>query len=183
MQALKRYLKVMRKPSITRMLICLLACLFVNMKPLQTETAPEYQVKAVFLFNFTQFIEWPATSFNSADSPLVIGILGKDPFGNFINETIQGESVNGHPLTVKRFENVQEIQTCHVLFISETDKDNLKKIFGALEKKNILTVGDANNFARYGGMIRFITEDRKTRLRINLDATKQANLVISSKLL
>src|SRR5688572_25985571 len=60
----------------------------------------EQEVKAVFLFNFVQFVEWPQEAFPENQTPLVIGILGKDPFGKFLDETVKGEVINGHPLSV-----------------------------------------------------------------------------------
>lgn len=152
--------------------------------PVQTKvTSPEYQVKAVFLFNFTQFVEWPEKIFSADNEPLVIGILGDDPFGAFLDETIKGESVNGHPLKVQRFTKLDQLTTCHVLFISQTEKNQVKSILLGLERKSILTVSDINNFAKQGGMIRFVTESNKTRIRINLEAAKKEGLTISSKLL
>jgi hypothetical protein len=145
----------------------------------------EYQVKAVFLYNFTQFVEWPSTAFPEANTPFVIGILGKDPFGTYLDETVQGEKVNEHPLVVQRFDNVTDIKLCHILFISVSEKNQLRDILEILrsQKQNILTVGDAPNFAKQGGIVRFFTEENKTRIRINLEAAREADLTISSKLL
>src|SRR6266702_4256829 len=74
----------------------------------------EYQVKAVFLFNFTQFVEWPAGAFARVNTPLVIGVLGDDPFGAYLDETVRGETANGRPLVVVRYRRVQEIGDCQV---------------------------------------------------------------------
>lgn len=149
----------------------------------QPATAKEYQIKAVFLFNFTQFVEWPAKAFPEAGSPLVIGVLGEDPFGACLNEIVSGEKVNNRPLGVQRYRRVEEIGTCHVLFIAASEADRLEQILASLKGRNILTVGDVESFANRGGMIRFVTEKNKTRLKINLEAAKAANLTISSKLL
>lgn len=149
----------------------------------QQGALPEYQVKAVFLYNFAQFVEWPAKAFPETNAPLVIGILGDDPFGNYLDETVKGEKVNEHPLDVKRFRSVSEIKTCHILFITTSEKDKLKGIFEGLQSRNILTVSDVPNFTKQGGMVKFFTEKSKTRIRINLEATKTADLTISSKLL
>lgn len=150
---------------------------------LQPKISHEYQVKAVFLFNFSQFVEWPQESLPTPATPLVIGVLGKDPFGSFLDQTIDGEQVNGHPLTIKRFTKIQDVTTCHILFISDSERNRLADILKTTKGKSILTVSDVNNFAKQGGMIRFLTEDRKTRLRINLEAVKESNLTVSSKLL
>lgn len=146
-------------------------------------TTPEYQLKAVFLFNFTQFVEWPPQAFTDTNSPLVIGVLGNDPFGSYLDETVRGETINGRPLTVQRYNTAEEIKHCHVLFISRSEAARLPQIFASLKGRSILTVGDADNFSRDGGMIRFATVANKIRLRIALEAAKAANLSISSKLL
>jgi hypothetical protein len=143
----------------------------------------EYQVKAVFLFNFTQFVEWPASAFGDASSPIIIGVLGTDPFGAALEETIQGETVNGRSLVIRRFASVEEIDDCHVLFINLPGKQDLTAVLEQMRQRNVLTVSDAKEFAHAGGVIELLTIDNKIRLQINLDAAKLANLTISSKLL
>jgi len=142
----------------------------------------EYQVKAAFLYNFSQFIEWPAGALPGSQ-PLVIGVLGEDPFGGYLDELVRGERVGNHPLVVRRFRQVGEIRTCHILFVSQSEANRLDQIVQYLKGRNILTVGDIENFALRGGMIRFVTENNKIRFRINLEAARGANLTISSKLL
>jgi hypothetical protein len=152
--------------------------------PLQAPAdTPEYQVKAVFLFNFAQFVDWPPQAFPEAQTPLIIGVLGNDPFGSYLDETVRGEKVNTHPLVVRRYRRVEEIDTCHVLFISQSEANRLEQILNRLKGRNILTVGDANGFANRGGIIQFVTENNKIRMRINLGTAKACNLKISSKLL
>jgi YfiR/HmsC-like len=148
-----------------------------------TPPSREYQVKAVFLFNFTQFVEWPAEAFADPTAPLVIGVLGEDPFGAFLDETVRGERANGRPLLVERFRRVQEIGNCQVLFISRSESDRLGEILASLAGKPILTVSDIEGFAPRGGVIRLVTVGGKIRLRINLDSARVAKLTISSKLL
>jgi hypothetical protein len=149
----------------------------------QAALSREYQVKAVFLFNFAQFVEWPSPALPEAKAPLVIGVLGEDPFGAYLDETVRGETVNNRPLVVRRFRSVNEIDTCHVLFISRSEADRLEQIVASLKGRSILTVGDTDGFAKRGVMIRFMTVDNKIRLRINLERANAANLKISSKLL
>ncbi len=149
----------------------------------QSSPAPEYRLKAVFLFNFAQFVEWPASAFPEPDSPLVIGVLGEDPFGASLDETVRGETVNDRPLTVRRFRRVEEIGGCHILFVSRPEQGRLGEILDSLKGRSVLTVSDANGFATRGGMIGFVTEENHIRLRVNLEAARAANLTISSKLL
>ena len=148
----------------------------------QTGASREYQVKAVFLFNFAQFTEWPAAAFADANSPLIIGILGADPFGAYLDETVRNERVNNRPLGIQRYQRVDEIKSCHILFISRSETDTYEQIFARLQGRSILTVGDAEGFATRG-MIRFVTEQNRIRLRVNLGAARAASLTISSKVL
>lgn len=150
----------------------------------QAPAAPtEYQVKAVFLFNFSQFVDWPPASFADARAPLVIGVLGRDPFGAMLDEIVNGETVKGRPLTVRRYQSVEQIEACHILFIDRSQDAQLDAIFAALKGRSVLTVGDYDGFMRRGGIIRFMTVGNKIRLRVHLQAAQAANLTISSKLL
>jgi hypothetical protein len=146
-------------------------------------TAPEYQLKAVFLFNFAQFVSWPAGAFAEPSAPLVIGVLGEDPFGSFLDETVRGETIEGHPLRIRRFDSLDQATDCHILYISRDELERMPAIRQALEGRGVLTVSDELGFASRGGMIRFITERNRIRLRINLVAARAAGLTLSSKLL
>jgi hypothetical protein len=143
----------------------------------------EYQVKAVFLFNFSQFVDWPAAAFADGRSPLVIGVLGDDPFGTTLDEIVRGATVNGRPLAVRRYKSVDQVDACHILFIDRSQTEQLDTVVAALKERTVLTVGDFEGFTRRGGIIRFVTVGNKIRLRVNLAAAQQANLTISSKLL
>ncbi len=152
-------------------------------QPQQPEVSQGYQVKAVFLFNFAQFVEWPSEAFPEAQSPLVIGVLGEDPFGSLLEETVSGEKSNGHPLVVAHYQTVEDIKNCHILFINLTPEKKQASILSSLKGSGILTVGDGESFTRDGGMVRFTTENNKVHLKINLNAVKADHLTISSKLL
>ena len=141
------------------------------------------QVEAVFLFNFSEFVEWPPQSFPDRRSPLVIGVLGSDPFGATRDEVVRGERVNGRALAVRRFRRIEEVTDCHILFVSQSERERLAQILHQLKGRSILTVSDMEDFARAGGMIRFVLVDNKIRLRINVEAARAAGLTISSKLL
>jgi hypothetical protein len=143
----------------------------------------EYQVKAVFLFNFSQFVEWPARAFPDAHTPLTIGVLGSDPFGADLDEVVQGETVNGRPLVVHRFNRIEDIGACHILFISSSEAPQLARILGSLKDRNVLTVSDGPGLERRGVMIGFVNDKNRIRLRINLQAAEAAGLKLSSKLL
>ncbi|HSY74834.1 MAG TPA: YfiR family protein [Dongiaceae bacterium] len=143
----------------------------------------EYPLKAVFLLNFAQFTDWPTNAFEKSDSPFVIGILGDDPFGDVLNEAVKDEQANGRKFVVERYARVEDVKNCHILFISQSETRHIGKIVDDLKGKPILTVGDIDGSAYRDVCVRFITENNKIRLRINIDSLKAANLVMSSKLL
>lgn len=151
--------------------------------PAQAEISKAYQIKAVFLFNFTQFVTWPTNAFPDTQSPFTIGVLGDDPFGGFLDETVAGEKVDGHALVVQRYHQVDEIKNCQILFISASEAARFKSIVARLRGRSILTVGDVDSFAMEGGMVRFVTEDNKIHFRVNVEAARAAGLTISSELL
>jgi len=175
-------MSILRKAVRQSFIVPLMACstFFVSA---QTTVVPEYRLKAVFLYNFTQFVEWPTNSFSSDNAPMVIGILGTDPFGSYLEETVAGEKINGHPLLVQHFNTIGEVGACQILFINVADTKEREQIIATLKGRNILTVSDAPDFLHQGGMIRFFTKQDKIKLQVNLAVTKTANLVISSKLL
>lgn len=143
----------------------------------------ERDVKAVFLFNFAQFAEWPPEVFSNPQSPIVIGVLGEDPFGRVLDDVVKGEVVRSRQLVVERFGRVDDIKTCHILFISPSENEKYEQIFARLQGRSILTVGDTEGFATRGGMIRFLTEQNRIRLRVNVGAARAAGLTVSSRLL
>jgi hypothetical protein len=152
--------------------------------PIRAQAPPtEYQVKAVFLFNFSQFVDWPATAFADGRAPLVIGVLSSDPFGAMLDEIVRGETVKGRPLTVRRYQSLDQVDNCHILFVDRSQDAQFDTIVAALKDRSVLTVGDFEGFARRGGVIRFVTVGNRIRLRVNLAAAQAANLTISSKLL
>jgi hypothetical protein len=149
----------------------------------EPQISKEYQVKAVFLFNFAQFVAWPTNAFPEAQTPLTIGILGDDPFNEFLDDTVRGEKANGHPLAVQRFHRIEDVKDCQILFISRSENKHLERVLSATKGRNILTVGDSDGFIKHGGVIRFITVGNKIHFQVCLEAAKDADLAISSKML
>ena len=177
MRIIAKYLPAIRSISVLLLLMNNLAL------PAQTPPSREYQLKAAFLFNFAQFVEWPKGSFSTDSESFVIGISGENPFQSFLEELVAGEKVNGHPVTVRYYKPMEEIKNCHILFINQKEIKTGEQVSESLKNKNILTVSDASNFLGNGGMIRLFTKDNKIKIQINTEASKAANLVISSKLL
>jgi len=149
----------------------------------QTVSSDEYKVKAVFLYNFTRFVDWPQASFEASYDPFIIGIIGKDPFGGSIQEAVAGERIGAHSIKVVHFDDAIEIEKCHILYVGTSDQDEVRNIVSKARGKGVLTVSDIPNFIRWGGMIRFYTENNRIRLEINNTMAKEAGIKISSKLL
>jgi hypothetical protein len=148
----------------------------------QTLQAEEYAVKAAFLFNFARFTEWPAAAFASDDAPLVLCIVGTDPFGPAL-DAIEKKPVKGHPLRVDRKATEDGLSRCHVAFISRSRAGDLAEVLKPIETARVLTVSDIPDFARKGGMIGLLMEERKVRFEINVSAADRAGLKLSSQLL
>ncbi len=143
----------------------------------------EYDVKAVFLFNFAQFIDWPESAVSDTNTALVIGVLGEDPFGTILDQTISGESIRGRPLSVRRFRRLEEARGCHLVFVSRSEKGRITDIVRRLAGQGILTVGDVESFGRLGGMITFKTVNGRVQFEINVAAAEKAGFRLSAKLL
>jgi len=140
----------------------------------------EYQVKAIFLFNFAQFVDWRPTP---TEAPFVIGVLGDDPFKEFLDNTVRGEKLDARPFVVKHYRVARDAVDCQILFVSGSEARQLPAILEALKDRAVLTVSDVDDFAYRGGMVQFVTENKRIKLKINVDAARAANLTISSKLL
>jgi YfiR/HmsC-like len=143
----------------------------------------EYQVKALFLFNFTKYVDWPVEAFAETNTPITIGVYGENKFGDDLPKAVSGKSVGGRAITVRRIENTDDLGKCHILFIGGSDQKHLGEILDKIKALPVLTVGETDQFAEQGGVIHFTKKDGKVRLEINLQAAQRANLQISSKLL
>jgi hypothetical protein len=146
----------------------------------------EYLIKAGFIYNFAKLVEWPATAFAQPDSPIVIGILGDDPFGATLDKIVADKKINGRGFVVKRLKwtsGLKDVKDCNILFVSSSEKEHLDSIVDAMKSLPILTIGNGPGFARRGGIMNFTLEDNKIRFEVNVEAAKHADLTISSRLL
>jgi hypothetical protein len=142
-----------------------------------------HQVQAAFLFNFAKFVTWPDDAFQRSENSLIIGVLGEDPFGAVLEETIRDKTVMGKKLAVKRFVRIQDAVNSHILFLSSSEESHLPHILKVLEKNTVLTVSDMEQFGERGGMVAFTVEDQKVRFNVNVDAVERAGLKMGSQLL
>lgn len=144
----------------------------------------EYLIKAGFIYNFAKLMEWPSPVFPQPNSPIVIGVLGStDPFQGTLDDVLRGKLVNGHPFVVKHLKSRDDIKGCNILFVSASETAHLDELLHQIRGLPILTIGDTPGFAERGGIINFVLEDDRVRFDIDVQAAKQADLTISSRLL
>jgi hypothetical protein len=143
----------------------------------------EYHVKALFLYNFAKYVDWPTNVFSQADSPITIGVLGQNNFGDDLKSAVAGKTINGRKIIILQIENESDCGKCQILFISNSQDARVADILSKIKLLPILTVGESDSFFLQGGIIHFALKDGKVRLEINLAAARSAKVQISSKLL
>jgi len=168
---------ILKKLTLLAVACCLLAPSIARAQP------SEYQVKAAFLFNFAKFVEWPAKSFSKPSDPIVICILGQNPFDHHLSAAIQGKVWEGRAFAVQLVVNLPPKSRCQILFVNSSERQRFRSLAASLKGSGILTVGETPGFVDDGGIINLKLEDGKIRFEINVDAAEQAELSVSSKLL
>ncbi len=156
----------------------------------RSDSTPALQVKAAYLRNFTKFVKWPEHSFHDKNSPLVIGVLGSDPFERALDAAIEGHKAHGRELRIRRLSVVdgvipskEQLSGCHLLFVSESERERLPSIFERLEGTSVMSVSDVENFASSGGVAEFVLIDANIKFRFNRQAAESAGLRPSARLL
>jgi YfiR/HmsC-like len=163
--------------------LCLSLAMGANAQSSDSPESSEYLIKAGFIYNFAQLVQWPATAFSQEDSPIVIGILGTDPFGAIIDRVIENKKLAGRTLVVKRLKRGAAVKDCNILFVSSSEAAHLDEVIQSTKGMPILTIGETPGFAVRGGIINLTLEGNRVRFEVNIEAAKQANLNISSRLL
>jgi hypothetical protein len=148
------------------------------------DDSSEHLIKAGFVYNFVKLVEWPPSVNGQKNQPIVIGVLGNNPFATTLDRVVYGKTLDGRPFVVKRLKN-QEYSDCrcHILFVGELESARLEEIIRFQQTASALTIAESPDFARSGGMIAFVLHDGKVRFEVNVEAAKQASLTISSRLL
>jgi hypothetical protein len=146
------------------------------------------KVKAAYLLNFTKFVTWPAGAFQDDRSPIVVCIVGSDPFGPILDQTIKDKKVSGREIKIQRLPwraggGVSAMKQCHVLYVSRSLGDETGDLIVALARMPVLLIGEGAEFAKQGGALGFILEEGKIVFWANKKATDAAGLQLSSQLL
>jgi YfiR/HmsC-like len=177
-------MQMMRGNHFRLMLGLAMAVVFTIARPMRAdESAGEYKVKAAFIYNFAQFVDWPDKAFAGSDSPFVLAVVGKDPFDGILEQVVAGKLIGGRRIVVQHFDSVDQIGTCQILFVPTTEDDSLSQIIQKVHSSAVLTIGESDDFDSTGGCFRFFTEDDKMRFEVNQEAAEVAGLRVSSKLL
>lgn len=143
--------------------------------------AQEYRIKAAILYNFTKFVRWPAERLTGPE--IVLCILGSDPFGVVLDETVSGRTVHGKTFRVRRLRRAEDARLCHLVFLAHSRRDRLAQVEQKLAGTGVLIVSEARGFGRPHGMIKLVVVDRKVRFEIRAAAVENAGLEISSRLM
>ena len=149
----------------------------------QSDQPGEYDVKAAFLFNFTKFVEWPENAFVDPQAPIVIGVIGDDPFGESLVRIVAGQKAQGRGIEIVKYRYGDNLRRCHVLFISGSERQRRAPILASLQETSVLTVSDIDGFAEAGGAIQFVVQENRVRFVVNLEVATQGKLRVSAKLL
>ncbi|MDB5049538.1 MAG: hypothetical protein JWO30_2609 [Fibrobacteres bacterium] len=147
-------------------------------------SAPEYNVKAGYLLLFIRYVTWPDTTFASPQSFIIVGVLGRDPFGKVLEETFaDAAGMTGRKTEIRRVSDVAGAMGCHVVFISDFESGHTAEWLAALRDKPILTVTETEEGADAGSIINFIKEGNRVRFEVNLMAAHRVGLKIASPVL
>ena len=168
----------------SRCLVALASWLALLPMLLAQDSRPtEYQVKAVYLFNFGRFVEWPSSAAGPRGQPFAVCVLGHDPFGPALDAALAGEIIDRAPVVAKRIPKPEQAVNCRVLFISSSEDSQLREVLATLDKTSVLTVSDMPQFVKRGGMVQFLLDGNRVRFEVNLVATQRVGLNLSSDLL
>lgn len=141
---------------------------------------PSSDVKAIFTYNFLEFVKWPATAFKSPQDAFVIGVHGDAEMLRLLKKTAEGERLGEHPVRVVPVDNPTQAESCHILYLAAGSERLLR---GLPAGRPILTIGETDAFVAGNGVIRFLTERNRIKVQINLAAARSAGLDVSSRLL
>lgn len=164
-----------------------LACTLAAALPAGAQTAAvplERAVKAAFVYKFLAYVEWPATSFESTDTPLVIGVQGADDIAAELQQIVAGRAVGDRPLQVKRLREGDAVAGLHVLVVGKSEAARIAPLARALQGRPTLVVTESPAGLKAGSMINLVVApDGRVRFEVALEPVDRAGLKLSSRLL
>jgi hypothetical protein len=186
--------RLLTSKSVPLALYCLIALLLLNMYinfigannaalAAVPASVSEYQVKALYLYYFAKFVDWPANSFSTKTAPMMIGIIGDDNFSSLVEEVTKGKTVQDHPLAVRHLKWSEDIRSCHILFIGSYESKRLAQYANVFQAAPILTITEIEEGYNDKGIMNLFMKSGKVQFEVNLTAAEKVQLHISSKLL
>lgn len=174
----------MRHAAPPRLAAALAGLLFLSpaaARAAEPRAPTEIEVKAAFLYHFAQLVGWP----NETQGPMVVAVVGHDPFGDRLEATIGGQTVRGRPIRIERAARPRDLAAApHVLFVGAASLPDAQALLAEVPPAGVLTVGAASGFAGGGGMVEFrVTPAARVAFDIDLRAVERAGLAMSSQLL
>lgn len=148
----------------------------------ESATQREYEIKAAYLYNFINYIDWPENAFPAPGGTITVGVVGQSPFAPAL-EVLNGKQIKGRTVALKQITDTKDLDQCQIVFINSSEKARLPELLAKLKDLRVLTVSEIDGFAEQGGIINFISEHNKVRFEINPDAAHRLGLNISSELL
>jgi hypothetical protein len=145
--------------------------------------ASEVSLKSAFLYKFIHYAEWPPEALGAAGDPIALCVFGRDPIADVLEEAVRGRTAHERPVVIRRLASADEAGGCHVLFVGSADSAQIDRILARVGAQPTLTVGDAEGFARRGGIINFVRSGSRLAFEINRSAAQRARLQLSSQLL
>ena len=143
----------------------------------------EHQIKALYLYNLTKYMEWPADAFATTNAPFTIGLMAGGDLRDDLVEITRGKVIGGREILVRSIDRTEDVKSCQLIFLESGDKRNLAQALNAVRDLPVLPVGVSEDFLNSGGIISFARKDNKLRLRIDLNAARRARLTVSAKLM
>jgi hypothetical protein len=164
----------------------LVAALFVGGASLDrasAQSASEYEVKAAYLYKLGQYVEWPAAAFAQPSSPVQICIVGDDPFGALLDNTVSGERIGTRQIAVSRMPAATKGAGCHIAYFGGSGQQGTAEGLAQLQGTPVLTITDADRKGEGTGIVHFVVKANRVRFDIDDQAAAENGLQISAKLL
>ena len=143
----------------------------------------EYAVKAVFLYKFGNFVEWPNSAFESPSSAVNVCVVGNDPFGDKLDTAVTGQHIGDRAIVVRRVAGVGRDSGCQILFAGGPDPGGVAQALDAVRGTGVLTVSDIAGSGDTPSIIRFVLRDGRVGFVIDARAASLNGITISSKLM
>ncbi len=168
-------------------LSCIAAALLVLM-PLSALADTEAEqvasrIKAVFLYKFCGYVQWPPEVFAAADSPLVLGVAGSDSIARELAEAVRGRQVGGRQLVVRQLDARDSINDLHLLYVAASAQLRMQPVLFQVRDRPILLVTDSEEGLAAGGIINFSVQENRVRFDISMSAARRSGLSLSAQLL